>query len=257
MADAPLHPKIKRAPVGIAGFEEITAGGFPSGYLILILGEPGAGKTIFASEFLAKGLLAFGENGLYVSLKKTKEQYYGEMKNFGWDFYPAEQQKKFAFIDASPVPSDHDAGPDVSGKKISIASRDFTIAKLLDAVKTVAKTISAKRIVIDSLSMLDYFFFDERERRRGILDIYLALRETGATCLLISDLPKVGLKARSVLPEEYLFHGSVLMGTILQGRTMERIIQIEKLLGTQIDRQPRPYRITEKGIEVYPRESVI
>jgi len=32
---------------------------------------------------------------------------------------------------------------------------------------------------------------------------------------------------------------------------------VEKMRETQIDRQPRPYRITEKGIEVYPRESVI
>jgi KaiC/GvpD/RAD55 family RecA-like ATPase len=38
---------------------------------------------------------------------------------------------------------------------------------------------------------------------------------------------------------------------------MERTIQVEKMRETQIDRQPRPYRITEKGIEVYPRESVI
>jgi len=38
---------------------------------------------------------------------------------------------------------------------------------------------------------------------------------------------------------------------------MERVIQVEKMRGTKIDRQPRPYRITEKGIEVYPKESVI
>jgi KaiC/GvpD/RAD55 family RecA-like ATPase len=57
--------------------------------------------------------------------------------------------------------------------------------------------------------------------------------------------------------EEFLAHGVIIMQTIAAGRTMERTIQVEKMRETQIDRQPRPYRITEKGIEVYPKESVI
>lgn len=89
------------------------------------------------------------------------------------------------------------------------------------------------------------------------MDLVEALSETGATCVLSSELNRVGIKGRTLQIEEYLVHGVILMTTILQGRTMERIIQVEKMRETQIDRQPRPYRITEKGIEVYPRESVI
>jgi len=40
------------------------------------------------------------------------------------------------------------------------------------------------------------------------------------------------------------------------GGFMERIIRVEKMRETQIEQQPRLYRIAEKGIEIYPRENV-
>jgi circadian clock protein KaiC len=128
---------------------------------------------------------------------------------------------------------------------------------LLEVIRSSAKAIDAQRIVVDPVSLLLYQYPDESQRRKALLDLVEALAETGATCLLSSELRRVGLKGRIVQIEEYLVHGVILMQTIAAGRTMERIIQAEKMRETQIDRQPRPYRITEKGIEVYPRESVI
>ena len=238
-----------RAPVGIPGFDEIVGGGLPTGHSILILGEPGAGKTVFALQFLINGINRFDENGVYVSLFKNKQQCYDEAKSFGWDFEAAERQKKFMFIDASPMPG--------SDKTLTLITPDFTVSKLLATVKGAVEEIGAKRMVIDKLSMLDYHFLNERERWRAILEIYLGLLETHATCLLLSDIRTMGsLFRRRFLPEEYLFQGTILMHTISAGRTMERTIQVEKLQSL-IDRQPRPYRITENGIEIYPRESVI
>jgi KaiC/GvpD/RAD55 family RecA-like ATPase len=46
------------------------------------------------------------------------------------------------------------------------------------------------------------------------------------------------------------------MQAVASGRLMERVIRVEKMRETQIEQQPRLYRITEKGIEVYPRENV-
>jgi circadian clock protein KaiC len=131
------------------------------------------------------------------------------------------------------------------------------LISLLEVVRSSAKAIDAQRIVVDPISLLLYQYSDESQRRKALLDLVEALTETGATCLLSSELHRVGFKSRIVQLEEYLVHGVILMQTIAAGRTMERIIQVEKMRETQIDRQPRPYRITEKGIEVYPRESVI
>ena len=103
----------------------------------------------------------------------------------------------------------------------------------------------------------DVIYAETSIRFQSVEQFDEALAETGATCVLSSELRRVGLKGRMVQIEEYLVHGVVLMQTLPAGRTMERIIQVEKMRETAIDRQPRPYRITNKGIEVYPRETVI
>jgi KaiC/GvpD/RAD55 family RecA-like ATPase len=242
-----------RTHTGISGLDEILGGGFPQGRVLLILGEPGAGKTIFCSQFLFNGITKFGENGLFVSMDENRNHYDWEMNQFGWNFTSVEKQGKFSFVDASPIRA---IPGEVKIGKLTIGRQDFSLLSLLELIRNNAKSIDAKRIVVDPVSLL-IFQYDETRRRKALLDLVEAMIETGATCILASELRRVGLKGRTLQTEEYLVHGVVLMQTIAAGRTMERTIQVEKMRGTQIDRQPRPYRITEKGIEVYPRESVI
>jgi len=230
----------------------------------MVLGEPGAGKTIFASQFLINGLSRFGENGLFVSLKETKREYYAYMKGFGWDFSDAEKKSKFAFVDASPIRA---IPGEVTIGKLTFGREDFSLNSLLEVVQSSAKAIDARRIVVDSLSMLELACVDAVQRRKAILDLVVALGETGSTCILTTDYTSTGLEVFAALEEllryttiqfeKQLFHGVISMETVVAGHTMERVIRVEKMRGTQIDRQPRPYRITEKGIEVHPRESVI
>jgi KaiC/GvpD/RAD55 family RecA-like ATPase len=221
--------------------------------VILLLGEPGAGYTILYSQFMMNGINLFGENGLLVNMQEHRTQFEPEMNEFGWDFANAERQGKFSFLDASPsraIPGEVKVG------KFTIGHQDFSLPSLLELIRNSAKTINAKRIVLDPISMLLFQYPKEAVRRKAMLDLVEGMAQTGATCIFSSELRRVGLKGRTVQPEEILTHGVALMQTIAAGR-MEHSIQVEKMRGTQIDRQPRPYRITEKGIEVYPRESVI
>jgi len=249
-----LKKTVARTPTGIPGLDEILGGGFPQGRVVLVLGEPGAGKTILSSQYIANGISKFGENGLFVSMEEGKGHYWREMGAFGWDLESAEKTGKFNFVDASPIRT---IPGEVRIGKLTIGRQDFSLISLLEVIRSSAKAVDAQRIVVDPVSLLLYQYADESQRRKALLDLVEALAETGATCLLSSELRRVGLKGRTVQIEEYLVHGVILMQTIAAGRTMERIIQVEKMRETQIDRQPRPYRITEKGIEVYPRESVI
>ena len=242
-----------RTPSGILGLDDLLGGGFPTGRVILVLGEPGAGKTILCSQFLANGIERFGENGLFVSLEEAKGHYLREMGAFGWDFEKMDKQR-FRFVDASPIRT---IPGEVQVGKLTIGRKDFSLLSLLEVVKSNAKEINATRIVIDPVSSLIFQYSDESERRKALLDLVEALSETGSTCLLATELKRVGLRGRTIQLEEYLVHGVILMQTLPAARTMERTIQVEKMRETSIDRQPRPYRITEKGIEVYPRESVI
>jgi len=48
---------IGRLATGINGFDQIALGGLPVGRTTLVSGTTGSGKTLFAVEFLARGIL--------------------------------------------------------------------------------------------------------------------------------------------------------------------------------------------------------
>jgi len=187
-------------------------------------------------------------------MEEGKAHYMREMKTFGWDFASAEKEGKFAFVDASPIRA---IPGEVKVGNLTIGKQDFSLISLLEVVRSTVKKTRATRIVVDPISLLLAQYAEDSQRRKALLDLVEALSETGATCVIASELRRVGIRGRTLQLEEFLAHGVIIMQTIAAGRTMERTIQVEKMRETQIDRQPRPYRITDKGIEVYPKESVI
>jgi len=243
-----------RTATGVPGLDEIIGGGFPRGRVVLVLGEPGAGKTILCSQFLLNGYSKYSENGIFVSMEEGKAHFMREMKTFGWDFQSAEKDGQFSFVDASPIRS---IPGEVKVGNLTIGKQDFSLISLLEVVRSTVKKTRAIRIVVDPISLLLAQYSDDSQRRKALLDLVEALSETGATCIISSELRRIGIRGRTLQLEEFLVHGVIIMQTIAAGRTMERTIQVEKMRETQIDRQPRPYRITDKGIEVYPKESVI
>lgn len=237
---------------GIPGFDELVDGGLPRGRVILLVGGPGTGKTIFCAQFLVKGVTEYDESGLFVSLDENKFHLYREMSKFGWDLAKLEASGKFAFVDASPIR--HIPG-EVKLGKLTIGKREFSMASLIDVVRRNVETTRAKRVAVDPVASLIFQYPELGERRTAILDLIEALVGTGATCVLTTELRASGLE-RSVQLEEYLAHGVVIMQTLQAGKGLLRAISVEKMRETLIDTQPRPYKIGKEGIEVYPRESI-
>src|SRR5687768_5398164 len=73
----------ERASTGITGLDDVLAGGLPKNRLYLIQGNPGAGKTTAALQFLIAGRER-GESGLYVTLSETAEELDGVARSHGW-----------------------------------------------------------------------------------------------------------------------------------------------------------------------------
>jgi len=220
--------------------------------VILVLGGPGTGKTILSTQFLVRGAETYGENGVYVSLDESRSHIFREMSHMKWDLEELEKEKKLIVLDASPIR--HVPG-EVKVGKLTIGKRDFSMISLIDTLRKNIQLINAKRIALDPITMLIFQYPDPIQRRTAFMDLVEALMETGATCLLTSELRAVGLE-RDVELEEYLAHGVILLQTLQVGRALVRALQVEKMRETQADMQPRPYRITSAGIEVYPKESV-
>ena len=91
-ADAPLI----KAPTGIPGFDEITLGGLPAGRTTLVVGGPGAGKTVFALESLVSAARQHREPGIFVAFEENSRQIIGNAATFGWDLPALEKERLFA-----------------------------------------------------------------------------------------------------------------------------------------------------------------
>ncbi|RUZ82964.1 serine/threonine protein kinase, partial [Mesorhizobium sp. M7A.F.Ca.CA.001.14.1.1] len=76
----------KKQPVvssGIAGLDEILRGGLPASNFYIVQGDPGAGKTTAALQFLRAGVAA-GERCIYVSLSQTAAELQAIASSHGW-----------------------------------------------------------------------------------------------------------------------------------------------------------------------------
>jgi circadian clock protein KaiC len=241
-------------PTGVDGLDQILGGGIPTGRSVLILGEPGAGKTTLCSLFLANGYSRFGENGVYVSLEESKGHLFREMARFGINFAAAEMQKQFVFVDASPL---RHVPNIVKASNISIGKKEFSLLALMDSVKRAVEIVSAKRVVIDPLSYLVFQYTNSAELRGALIDLMDALAGLDATVLMTCELRSSGSIVRSrIQMEEYVAHGTIIMQSLHVGPGLVRVIQVQKMRECDADRQPRPYVINKEGIVVYPKENV-
>lgn len=210
------------------------------------MGPPGAGKTILSAQFLEKGIKTYGHNALYISFDVPKTAFLKQMKQFGFESF---ESNRFEFVDAAPirlVATDPRIQPDPSKKgRVAIVSLCQEIEKKVEQTK-------AKRIVIDTLTCLSMLYDDIVERRVGILALFEALHKLRCTAVVTAEIGQSGV----VEPEGYLSDGVIVLQTVQVGRSIVRSLQVEKMRETAIDMQPRPYRITPSGIEVFPKESI-
>ncbi len=207
----------------------MLGGGFPESRVILILGEPGTGKTILCSQFLHSGAYGKGENGLYVGLNEPKDRLMSDMQGLGINFTDLEKSKKFGYIDATEVrriPDQAKVG------RIPVGGRELGLANLIDMMQDGIEKISPKRIVLDSASDLVFRFPKIEDRRPAILDIIESLQSTSATCLVTSEMQSTG-EIRRLQPEEYLAEGVIILRIVRKG---VRTIQISKMRGPRLTR---------------------
>jgi KaiC/GvpD/RAD55 family RecA-like ATPase len=80
---APSANQLPKAPSGIRGLDEITGGGLPRGLPTLICGGAGCGKTLFAMEFLVRGVTEYGEPGVFIAFEETAEELAANVASLG------------------------------------------------------------------------------------------------------------------------------------------------------------------------------
>ena len=116
--------------------------------------------------------------------------------------------------------------------------------------------LSAKRIAIDGVTSLSVYETDKSKKRRNIAHLFQGLTETDCTCVVSTEIQNSSLD-RSFQIEDYLSDGLIILQPRIRGNRLENSIYVAKMRGISHDKQQHPYNITEKGIIIYHKETII
>lgn len=233
---------LSKTPSGIPGFDDISKGGIPHGRTTLISGTSGSGKTVFATQFLYKGIMEHGMNGIFVTFEERPVDIMRNTKSFGWNIKQLVDEKKWAFVDASPDESD----------EIEVGKYD--LSGLLARIEHAVKSVDANRVVIDSVSALFSRYGDASIIRRELYRMDAKLKELGITAIMTAERPvEDGPIARFGI-EEFVSDNVVLLHNRFTCRgDREKTVEILKFRGSTHNINEAPLIIGDTGIEIFPQ----
>src|SRR5262245_44465230 len=130
-----------RCVSGIHGFDDILAGGLPRNCFYLIQGDPGAGKTTLALQFLLEGVRN-GEKVFYITLSETKAELLQVARSHGWSLDDVPLLELSA-IEALLKPE---------AQTTVFHPSEVELTKVTNLVLDETKRIQPSRLVFDSLS---------------------------------------------------------------------------------------------------------
>lgn len=237
---------VNKVATGIAGFDYIANGGLPEGRTTLLAGSAGSGKTIFACQFLAEGVMQEDLTGVFVTFEERPADIRRNMMSFGWNIRQWEEEGKWAFVDASPEPS----------HEISIIG-DFDFGALLARIEHAVRGIGAKRVVLDSIGAIFGQFRNGDRVRHELFRISSAMREIGVTAIMTAErAAEYGDIARHGI-EEFVADNVVILRNVLEEEKRRRTIEILKFRGTSHRKGEYPFTVMPSdGIIVIPLSAI-
>ena len=233
---------LKKEATGISGFDEITRGGLPAGRPTLICGSAGAGKTLFAMEFLVRGAMLFDEPGVFVSFEETDQELATNVASLGFDLKQLIADKKlvldYVFIERSEIEE----------------TGEYDLEGLFLRLGHAIDSIGAKRIVLDTLEALFSALPNEAIVRAELRRLFRWLKEKGVTALITCEQGEGRLTRYGL--EEYVADCVILLDNRIRDQISTRRMRIVKYRGTSHGTNEYPFLIDEKGFSVLPITSL-
>jgi circadian clock protein KaiC len=222
-----------RVPTGVAGLDEMLGGGFPAGHVVLLTGLPGTGKTCFALQFLLEGVRR-GEKGVFLSLEEDVPQLLDTARQFGWPVDDAVARGLLHVLRLDPKET-HQNLRRIQGE----LGHELT-------------SLGARRIALDSVSLLNMLSDDEPNRRTTLFALAAACRASGATTVLTAEADPLHAEVSRDGLSEYVADGVVVLGyrTALDGHRVGLALRVLKMRRTAHARSVQPYAIGASGISV-------
>jgi circadian clock protein KaiC len=226
-------------PLGIPGLDDVLVGGIPADRVYLVEGDPGAGKTTLALQFLLDGRER-NERGLYVTLSETTEELRAVAHSHGWDLDGIELTE-LATAEASLS---------ADAENTMFYPSEVELSQVTERVLRDVETLRPARVVFDSLSELRMIAQNPLRYRRQILALKQFFVGRHCTVLLLDDRSA----GANDIQVQSIVHGVIS----LELRTpdygvMQRRLQILKLRGRAYRPGYHDFVIITGGLRVFPR----
>ena len=111
-----------------------------------------------------------------------------------------------------------------------------------------------ERLVLDSLTMFQLFFEDERERRTYLLKLTDILRENGLTTVMTNEQGTV-FPETDIGLENFLTDGNIFLLQTPTESGVNRYVWVAKMRKQDIDTDIFPMELAQGGIQVHQNAS--
>jgi circadian clock protein KaiC len=236
---------MNRVNTGVDGLDDKMQGGFVEGSINLVTGKTGTGKTAFCASFLYAGIYK-NEVGVYVTTEEPETDIKADISSmFNWDFETLEKKKFINFLAVEPIiPTNFNRDEEMS-RILKIYVYDF-----YSKIEEVVKKTNAKRLVIDSSTIIEMFIQDDYLRRVALMKLIGDLKKLGVTTIITGTVPE-GTDLLSISGIIEFFVDSVVKLEFMPvAEEFKRTLTIRKMRRTDHSIYIHPFEITKNGLKI-------
>jgi circadian clock protein KaiC len=235
---APVKSVLAKVPTGIEGFDEITLGGLPRGRATLVCGGPGCGKTLFATEFLLRGVTCFDEPGVFITFEESACELHENTGSLGFDLQQLVVDKKLVVEHIMIDPA------------AMAETGSFDLEGLFIRLGYAIDSIGAKRVVLDTLEILFAGLPNPAILRAEIYRLFRWLKQRGVTAVVTAERGDGNLTRDGL--EEYVSDCVVMLDHRVLDQISTRRMRVVKYRGSLHGSNEVPFLIVDRGISVMP-----
>ncbi len=226
---------MKILSTGIPGLDKLLGGGIPERFVVGVIGSYGTGKTTLGLHFIHEGVRR-GEKGIVISFDEDEESIFETAESFGMKL--PEDKVQVVRLEAEDV------------------KRSFE--KVEEEVSEIFASFGAKRVLIDTISVLETLY-DDAGRYKALSMFRKVIKSSGATAIITSESDRNNPIHSKFGILEYVADGLIVLKMVRKSELEEAILTIEVLKMRRMPhlRVPRPYVITESGMEVFEEAEIV
>src|SRR5215217_1488837 len=234
--------ELAKTSTGIPGLDEVTLGGLPTGRPTLICGGPGCGKTLFALEFIVRGVELYNEPGVFIAFEEKPEELAINVASLGFDLEKLQQEKKikvdYIHVDKTEIEE----------------TGEYDLEGLFIRLGYAIDSIGAKRVVLDTIENLFLGLMNEGILRAELRRLFTWLKDKGVTVIITGERGEKTLTRQGL--EEYVSDCVILLDHRIINQISTRRLRVVKYRGTLHGTNEYPFLIDEEGISVLPVTSL-